>query len=40
VGATNIALSAAEVADIDAAFPLGSAVGTRYPENMMAGLGR
>ena len=40
VGAASLALSAAEVEDIDAAFPLGAATGTRYPENMMGSLGR
>ncbi len=40
VGALGVGLSAAEVAELDAAFPLGAAVGTRYPEAMMASLGR
>jgi len=40
VGAVQLTLSQAEVADIDAAFPLGSATGKRYPEAMMGSLGR
>lgn len=40
VGAVKVSLSAAEVADIDAAFPLGSATGQRYPEAMMGSVGR
>ncbi|MDQ8698875.1 aldo/keto reductase [Hyphomicrobium sp. LHD-15] len=33
--AVNVALSAKELADIEAAFPAGAASGTRYPEAMM-----
>jgi aryl-alcohol dehydrogenase-like predicted oxidoreductase len=40
LGAEKLTLSAEEVAKIDAFFPLGSAVGTRYPENMMSSVGR
>lgn len=40
VGAASLNLSSSEVAELDAAFPLGAATGTRYPEAMMASLGR
>ncbi|HKP56313.1 MAG TPA: aldo/keto reductase [Polyangiales bacterium] len=40
LGAEAVKLGAAEVAKIDAVFPLGSAVGLRYPEAMMASVGR
>src|SRR6478735_8146135 len=33
-------LNAAEIAQLEAAFPVGAAAGTRYPEGMMAHLGR
>ena len=38
--AVDLTLSAAELARLSAAFPLGAAAGTRYPEQLMAGLGR
>ncbi|HMH17660.1 MAG TPA: aldo/keto reductase [Burkholderiales bacterium] len=37
--AAGIALSAAEIAQLAKAFPLGIASGTRYPEKQLAGLG-
>ena len=37
-GALNIQLSAAELKEIDAIFPLGAASGMRYPEQMMASI--
>ena len=37
--AVGIALSAAEIARLAAAFPVGAASGTRYPEKQLAGLG-
>lgn len=37
--AAEIALTAAEIAALSAAFPPGAAAGTRYPEKQMAGLG-
>ena len=37
--AVGIALSAAEIARLAAAFPVGVASGTRYPEKQLAGLG-
>jgi len=37
--AAEIALSAAEVAQLATAFPPGVASGTRYPEKQLAGLG-
>jgi aryl-alcohol dehydrogenase-like predicted oxidoreductase len=40
VEATNISLSPADVSALEAAFPLGAAAGPRYPELMMATLGR
>jgi aryl-alcohol dehydrogenase-like predicted oxidoreductase len=36
----DLALSAAEIAELEAAFPIGAASGTRYPEAMMGNLGR
>jgi aryl-alcohol dehydrogenase-like predicted oxidoreductase len=38
VGALNVKLSAAELAEIDAAVPKGAVKGTRYPEAQMASL--
>jgi aryl-alcohol dehydrogenase-like predicted oxidoreductase len=38
--AFRVELSAADVAALDAAFPIGAAVGERYPEGMTASLGR
>ncbi len=35
IGALNVTLSAAEVADLTAAFPKGAAAGTRYPAGQM-----
>ncbi|MDR0480618.1 MAG: aldo/keto reductase, partial [Gallionellaceae bacterium] len=35
IGALEVSLSAAELADIDAIFPPDTAAGTRYPETMM-----
>jgi aryl-alcohol dehydrogenase-like predicted oxidoreductase len=40
LGAAEVVLSAAELAKIDAIFPLGSAAGQRYPAAMMGSLGR
>jgi aryl-alcohol dehydrogenase-like predicted oxidoreductase len=40
LAAVELALTAGEVAALDAAFPIGVATGTRYPEAMMASLGR
>jgi aryl-alcohol dehydrogenase-like predicted oxidoreductase len=40
LGANAIALTAEEVAKIDAFFPMGSAAGQRYPEAMMKSVGR
>jgi aryl-alcohol dehydrogenase-like predicted oxidoreductase len=40
LGADKVALAPDEVARIDAIFPLGSASGERYPEAMMANVGR
>ncbi len=37
--AADLALSAAEMAALDEAFPPGAAAGTRYPQKQMAGLG-
>ena len=37
--AVDIRLSAAEIASLSQAFPLGAAAGTRYPEKQMASLG-
>ncbi|HKO53703.1 MAG TPA: aldo/keto reductase [Polyangiaceae bacterium] len=36
----ELELSPSEIADLDAAFPVGAASGTRYPEAMMSHLGR
>ena len=38
--AVDLALDAAELAQLDAACPPGAACGLRYPETMMAGVGR
>ena len=38
VGALRVSLTAAEVADIAAAVPVGAAAGTRYPAGGMAGV--
>jgi aryl-alcohol dehydrogenase-like predicted oxidoreductase len=35
-GAVNVTLSEKELADIEAAFPVGAAAGTRYPQVMMS----
>jgi aryl-alcohol dehydrogenase-like predicted oxidoreductase len=35
IGALNVTLTAAEVADLSAAFPKGAAAGTRYPSGQM-----
>jgi aryl-alcohol dehydrogenase-like predicted oxidoreductase len=40
LGALKVTLSPTELSKIDAAFPPDAAVGTRYPEAMMASLGR
>jgi aryl-alcohol dehydrogenase-like predicted oxidoreductase len=40
VGAASLTLTASELQELDAAFPLGAAAGTRYPEAMMASLAR
>jgi aryl-alcohol dehydrogenase-like predicted oxidoreductase len=40
LGAERIEISADELLEIDAVFPLGSAAGLRYPEAMMASVGR
>ena len=40
VRAAELSLSATEVAELEAAFPLGAAAGPRYPEAMMSSLGR
>jgi aryl-alcohol dehydrogenase-like predicted oxidoreductase len=40
VGAAALRLTPAEIAKLDTAFPLGAAAGERYPEAMMASLGR
>jgi len=40
VEAAGVALDAAELAALDAAFPAGAVAGTRYPEQMMGALGR
>jgi len=40
VGALDVVLTPAELAEIDAALPPGAAVGTRYPEAMMQALNR
>jgi aryl-alcohol dehydrogenase-like predicted oxidoreductase len=36
----DLQLSPAEMAELEAAFPIGAARGTRYPETMMSNLGR
>jgi len=36
----DLTLSAAEISELEAAFPIGAAAGTRYPEAMMGNLGR
>lgn len=38
--AAELDLSAAEVTELEAAFPIGAAAGLRYPEAMMANVGR
>jgi aryl-alcohol dehydrogenase-like predicted oxidoreductase len=38
--AASLQLTAAELAEIDRVFPVGSAAGDRYPENMMKSVGR
>jgi aryl-alcohol dehydrogenase-like predicted oxidoreductase len=38
--ALELGLSSAEIAELDGAFPVGAASGTRYPEAMMGSLGR
>lgn len=38
--AARVQLGAADVAALDAAFPIGCAAGLRYPEAAMAALGR
>jgi len=40
LGALNVTLSARDLADIDAVFPLGAAAGTRYAEQVMSLLSR
>jgi len=40
VRATDVALSEADLAEIEAAFPKGAAAGTRYPEAMMSAVER
>jgi aryl-alcohol dehydrogenase-like predicted oxidoreductase len=40
VGAADLDLQTSEIADLDAAFPLGAAQGTRYPESAMSSVGR
>jgi aryl-alcohol dehydrogenase-like predicted oxidoreductase len=40
VGSLQLALSSAELSQLEAAFPIGAASGTRYPEAMMGNLGR
>jgi len=40
VGAVGLVLSAQELAQLEAAFPLGAAAGPRYPETMMTTLAR
>jgi len=39
LGATEVTLDAADLAELDAAFPPGAAAGTRYPAAMLEGLG-
>ena len=38
--ALDVKLTAAEISQMEAAFPIGVAAGTRYPEGMMSSLGR
>ena len=38
--AVELSLSASEIAQLEAAFPVGAAAGTRYPEAMMSSVGR
>ena len=40
LGALDVALTAAELAEINSFFPAGAATGTRYPTAMMAAIGR
>ncbi|HCH0556967.1 aldo/keto reductase [Pseudoxanthomonas winnipegensis] len=40
LGAIDLVLDAADLAAIDAVFPIGAAAGTRYPEQSMAALNR
>lgn len=40
LGAVNVQLTAKDLARIDAAFPLGAAAGTRYPESSMGAVNR
>jgi aryl-alcohol dehydrogenase-like predicted oxidoreductase len=40
LGAERVVITASELAEIDAVFPLGAAAGLRYPEAMMASVGR
>jgi aryl-alcohol dehydrogenase-like predicted oxidoreductase len=40
LGAAQLQLTAAELANIDDVFPLGSAAGLRYPESFMTSVGR
>jgi aryl-alcohol dehydrogenase-like predicted oxidoreductase len=40
VGAATLSLTPGELEQLDAAFPLGAAAGTRYPEGMMGSLAR
>jgi len=40
VGAVEVELSPAELAEIDAALPAGAAAGTRYPEAGMQAVNR
>jgi len=40
LGALELQLSKAEIASLEAAFPIGAASGPRYPEAMMGSLGR
>ena len=40
LGALEIELTAADLAELDDAFPVGAASGTRYPESNMASVNR
>jgi hypothetical protein len=40
VKAAELSLSEHEMSQIEAAFPIGAAQGTRYPEAVMSSLGR